>query len=195
MALGKQAKVITPAQQVAVLNYLASTRHPARNKVIFLLSLKAGLRAKEIACLTWSMVTDSNGQIADLISIVDDAAKGRSGGHIWMNKELKCAFLELYSLEAPANSSQHIVRTERQSKTSPQAIVNMFASWYKQLGFDGCSSHSGRRTFITNAAKRISTVGGSMRDVQMLARHASLNMTMRYIEADVEAMKKVVQLV
>ncbi|PPR71021.1 MAG: hypothetical protein CFH03_02277 [Alphaproteobacteria bacterium MarineAlpha3_Bin2] len=34
-----------------------------------------------------------------------------------------------------------------------------------------------------------------MRDVQILARHASLNMTMRYVDADKEAMRKVVELV
>ena len=28
--------------------------------------------------------------------------------------------------------------------TSPQAIVNMFSSWYRDLGLIGCSSHSGR---------------------------------------------------
>ena len=57
------------------------------------------------------------------------------------------------------------------------------------------TAHSGRRTFITQAAKKISSVGGSMRDVQMLARHNSLNMTMRYVEADKEAMRRVVDLV
>jgi hypothetical protein len=51
------------------------------------------------------------------------------------------------------------------------------------------------RTFITSAARKIGSVGGSMRDVQMLARHTSLNMTMRYIDADAEAMRKVVDLV
>lgn len=60
------------------------------------------------------------------------------------------------------------------------------------LGFDGCSSHSGRRTFITSAARTIGRFGGSLRDVQMLARHSSLGMTQAYIEIDSEAMWKVV---
>jgi integrase/recombinase XerD len=78
---------------------------------------------------------------------------------------------------------------------SAQQIVNMLRQWYLALGFDGCSSHSGRRTFITNAARRISSVGGSIKDVQMLARHSSLAMTQRYIEADIDAQKRVVQLI
>ena len=90
---------------------------------------------------------------------------------------------------------RHVIRTERSDKTSSQAIVNMFASWYADVGLTGCSSHSGRRTFITNAAKKISSVGGSLRDVQMLAGHASLAVTQRYIEGDGEARAKVVELV
>ena len=70
----------------------------------------------------------------------------------------------------------------------------MFGAWYRSLGFSGASSHSGRRTFITNAARRISTVGGSLRDVQLLAGHSALGTTQRYIEADGMAQRRVVDL-
>src|SRR5882762_6839005 len=66
---------------------------------------------------------------------------------------------------------------------------------YRDLGFVGCSSHSGRRTFITNAARKISTVGGSLRDVQMLAGHTNLRTTQRYIDANPEAQVRIVELV
>ena len=74
-------------------------------------------------------------------------------------------------------------------------LVNMFATWFKALEYTGCSSHSGRRTFITNAARRISTVGGSLRDVQSLAGHSSLSTTQRYIEVNAEAKRRVVELI
>ena len=63
MALGKQAKTLTKAQVDAALGYIATTRHPIRNRAVFLLSVKAALRAKEIASLTWDMVTTSDGEI------------------------------------------------------------------------------------------------------------------------------------
>jgi integrase/recombinase XerD len=56
------------------------------------------------------------------------------------------------------------------------------------------SSHSGRRTFITRAARKASEVGGSLRDVQQLAGHASLGMTQRYIEGDTNAKRKLIGL-
>jgi integrase/recombinase XerD len=73
--------------------------------------------------------------------------------------------------------------------------VNLFHRWYRHLGFEGCSSHSGRRTFTTNAARKISTVGGSLRDVQALAGHSNLRTTQRYIEENPEAHARVVELV
>ena len=88
-----------------------------------------------------------------------------------------------------------VISTERSLSTSPQAIVNMFQRWYRHLGFVGCSSHSGRRTFITNAARKISTVGGSLRDVQMLAGHSNIRTTQAYIEANPEAQVRIVDLV
>jgi integrase/recombinase XerD len=79
MALGKQAKTLSKGQIQAVLGYLAMTRHPTRNRLIFLLSVKAGLRAKEIARLTWWMTNDPQGKIGRAICLQDSASKGKSG--------------------------------------------------------------------------------------------------------------------
>lgn len=85
MSLGKQAKPLSKGQIEAVLGYLAKTRHPVRNRLIFLLSIKAGLRAREIALLTWRMVTDAQGEIGQAIVLQDEASKGRSGRIIPLN--------------------------------------------------------------------------------------------------------------
>jgi integrase len=196
VALSKQAKILTKAQTDAVLAYLTTTRYPLRNRVIFLLSVKAGLRAKEIASLTWDMVTDAEGELGEAIHLTDTASKGRSGRVIPMNRELRVA---LRALRAEADKrprpSPYVITSERREGTSAVAIVNKFADWYRALGFSGASSHSGRRTFITNAARRISTVGGSLKDVQMLAGHSALSTTQRYIEAHADAQRRVVELI
>ena len=77
---GKQAKIVSPTQERAILGYLETTRYPARDRVMFLLSLKAGLRAKAMASLTWAMVTDAQGQVADVMHVPNRASKGKTGG-------------------------------------------------------------------------------------------------------------------
>lgn len=194
MSLGKQAKHLSKGQIETVLSYLARTRHPVRNQLIFLLSVKAGLRAREIALLTWSMVTDAEGKIGQTILLENEASKGRSGRVVPINNELRRSLITWHDLARPAVSSR-VIGTERSKQTSPQVIVNLFARWYEQIGFDGCSSHSGRRTFITNAARKISLVGGSLRDVQMLAGHSNLRVTQRYIDGEQDAQRKIVELI
>src|SRR6201996_8280907 len=185
--------MLTKGQADAMLAYLSTTRHPARNRLIFLLSAKAGLRAKEIARLTWWMTNDSQGEIGRAICLQDSASKGRSGRMIPMSEELRTALIEYR--ETVPHAGPFVISTERSLQTSPQAIVNMFQRWYRHLGFVGCSSHSGRRTFITNIARRISTVGGSLRDVQALAGHSNLRTTQRYIDENPDAHARVVELV
>lgn len=192
--LAKQAKILNAGQIRAMISYLDQTRHPVRNRVILFLSVRAGLRAKEIAALTWAMVTDAEGELTNSIRLTDGAAKGRTGGVIPMARELRAALEVLLIESGGAVLSSRIVKTDRASTTSAQVIVNLFGSWYRKLGFDGCSSHSGRRTFITNAARNIGRVGGSMRDVQALARHSSLSTTQQYIEISTDALERVVNL-
>ena len=199
MALGKQAKVLSKQQTDAVLGYVGNRINGLRDQTIFLLSVRAGLRAKEIACLKWSMITTPDGQIGDLINLTDIASKGNSGRIIPINKQLHGYLVRLLALEQTKHgfdfATSNVITTQRSRSTSPQAIVNMFFHWYQELGLNGCSSHSGRRTFITNAAKKISTVGGSIRDVQVLAGHSSLQTTQRYIEGDTEARRKIVDVI
>jgi integrase/recombinase XerD len=195
MSLGKQAKVLSKGQTDAVLGHLSRTRHSVRNRVIFLLSVRAGLRAKEVASLTWGMVCDPGGEVGQALFLEDRASKGRSGRVIPLNRELRAALISLRSTSGRRGSADAIVGTERSPRTSAQVVVNLFSRWYRDLGFVGCSSHSGRRTFITNAARKISTVGGSLRDVQMLAGHTNLSTTQRYIEGHGEAQKRIVELV
>lgn len=199
MALGKQAKTLTKKQIDQLIWYVGTLRHSLRNEVIVLLSVRAGLRAKEIASLKWTMITDANGDIGSSIHLTDKASKGRSGRVIPINTQLRQKLEDLLKQGRQHHrfnlATSHVIRTERSEKTSPQAIVNMFASWFDDMGLIGCSSHSGRRTFITNAAKKISTVGGSLRDVQMLAGHSSLAVTQRYIEGDEAARAKIVEIV
>ena len=67
---------------------------------------------------------------------------------------------------------------------TPLSIVVWFNRAFRNIGLHGGSSHSGRRTFITRAARLVHKAGGSLRDVQLLAGHRSIQTTQRYIDGD-----------
>ena len=193
---GKQAKIFSNREILQVLHHLKGTRYPLRDQVMFLLSIKAGLRAKEISFLTWGMVTDASRRVGDSLHLPDNSSKGKSGRTIPLNRQLKQSLNDLYYSysDVPAQD-QYIIFSERGTKMFPCNISHWFKKVFKGLRLEGCSSHSGRRTFVTNAAKRIIEAGGSLRDVQQLAGHTSLQMTQSYIEGDNEAKRKVVELI
>src|SRR5829696_983410 len=96
MALGKQAKILTDKQVRAILTELDTRRYPLRDRVMFLLTIKAGLRATEVAGITWGMLTDAEGEISDVIALENRAAKGKSGRVIPMHPDLKASLIALH---------------------------------------------------------------------------------------------------
>ncbi len=190
--LGKQAKILSPLDVADLLAFADCTRHPLRNRVIVLLSAKAGLRAGEIANLTWDMVVDASGQISNVIELRDHAAKKGSGRLIPIHPDLVDA---LSAWRGACAGSSHVVRSERGGPMTALSIVVWFNRAYRALCLEGCSSHSGRRTFITRAARLAHKAGGSLRDVQLLAGHRSIQTTQRYIDGDTDAQRKLVSMI
>ena len=110
--IGKQAKILSPREITQVLAHVKTQRYAERNEVMVLLSLKAGLRAKEISLVTWSMVTDASRQTGEVLHLPDHSSKGQSGRIIPLNKELKKSLINLYQLVSP-EPNHYIITSER----------------------------------------------------------------------------------
>jgi len=190
---GKQAKTLTRSQVAAALRHVRRNRYPERDRVMILLSVKAGLRAGEIAKLTWPMLLTADGRLADSIELHDRAAKKRSGRTIPLHPELRRA---LQQLGRQSGTEGAVIRSERAGDRGmrPSSVVNWFRRLYADLGLTGCSSHSGRRTFVTNAARLVFKAGGSLCDVQQLAGHRSVEQTQAYIDASARTKQRLIQL-
>jgi integrase len=118
--LAKQAKILSQLEVADLLTFANCTRHPIRNRVIVLLSAKAGLRAGEIANLTWDMVVDASGDISSVIELRDRAAKKGSGRLIPMHPELADA---LSAWREASTGSGHVIRSERGGPMTALSIV------------------------------------------------------------------------
>jgi integrase/recombinase XerD len=189
---GRQAKTLSAADVNDLLVFASCTRNPLRNRVIVLLSAKAGLRANEIANLTWDMVVGPTGEISGVLELRDHAAKKGSGRIIPIHPELRPALADLRQVAA---LSEHVVTSGRGGPMTSLSIVVWFNRAFRNIGLKGCSSHSGRRTFVTRAARLVHKAGGSLRDVQLLAGHRSIQTTQRYIDGDSDAQRKLVSMI
>ena len=187
------ARVLDADDVRRLLDHVSSFRHPTRNKVVVLASFKAGLRACEISRLTWPTVLTTGGNIAEALTVPGAIAKYGGGRIIPLQLELKRA-LRAHHRSASRPAAGYIVQSERGDAMRPQSIVNWFSAVYRDLGIVGASSHSGRRTFITRAARSLSKVDGSLRDVQELAGRKALSTTERYIQGDRDAQRKLIKL-
>lgn len=189
----RPARVLAQADVCLVLAHVEEGSVCSRSKVMVMLSVYAGLRACEMAGLTWPMALQADGSVDCHLRIGDAIAKNSSGRRIPMHSALAIVLRRLHRQLGHPREGPVIVSTRGGAMTA-KGIVNWFAATYRAVGLDGCSSHSGRRTFITRSARMLAQVGGSLRDVQELAGHRALTTTERYIEGDRDAQRRLIAL-
>jgi integrase len=199
---GKQAKELSDEQFSKALKWVKTAQHPKRDRVMLHLSRDAGMRACEISQLTWGMVTDPEGHIAEDIHLQNNATKGKSGGRtIPISDELLLALDDLSRAWPTLQGSKwepddHVIYSMRGNQMKPKSVVDWFSRIYQDcLGFHGCTSHSGRIVFLTEGACKIQEAGGSLKDVQDLAGHKDLGTTQGYIQKRSEARKNLIKLI
>lgn len=138
------------------------------------------------------MVLDASGSVGSLLELRDHAAKKGHGRRIPLHPDLQNA---LTTVLKSSDAFGAVVKSERGGPMTPLSIVVWLYRAYEELGLKGCSSHSGRRTFITRAARQVHNAGGSLRDVQLLAGHRSIQTTERYIDGDSDAQRRLISLI
>jgi integrase/recombinase XerD len=191
--LQRPAKVLESADVRRLLRHVHDHAYPARDSVIILLSFKAGLRACEIAGLEWPMLLGPRLAIADRIHVSKSIAKMGSGRTIPIHSELKRRLRLLHRQEGRPTAGP-VIQSQRGGSMTAKSLVNWFTQLYRELGMVGCSSHSGRRTFITQSARIIAKTGGSLRDIQELAGHRAITTTERYIMGSRPAQRRIIAL-
>ena len=183
-----KAKILNDRQIKTAIAIL----HSARDRLMFLLSVKAALRAMEIAGLRWGHVR------GDALELTADICKKGSARTIPMQKDLAEAMAQ-YKATCARTGDNDPVFLKRGSATRPpsaNAVVKWFEDLYcRKLGWEGYRSHSGRRTAITNMSRRAGQVGASIKDVSRIAGHRSIETTQEYIDGDPDAQKKLVDLI
>jgi integrase/recombinase XerD len=187
-----QAKTLTTADIEQLLSYINTRKYAARNRSMMLLTHWAGLRIGEVACLRWSDVTNRDGKVKDEIRLLPEMTKGRHARTVFVSAKLK-AELQAYADQAkcversyPFFASQKSVK----SGFSSNSLSQTFSLLYEGARLEGASSHSGRRTFLTNLANK----GTAIHLLKTLAGHRSIQTTAAYLYSSPKQLKEVVEL-
>ena len=188
-----QAKTLTKQDLDQLLSYINTKRYAQRNRVMMLLTHLAGLRIGEVAALRWADVIARDGTVKDEVRLLAAMTKGGHARTIFINERLR-AELQAYAdnqkcvdRNYPFFASQKSVK----SGFSANSLAQTFALLYQGAGLEGASSHSGRRTFLTNLANK----GTAIHILKTLAGHRSISTTAAYLYSSPSQLKAAVELI
>ena len=191
--MAKQAKTLTQTELRRVLDYIATRKHSTRNRALFLTTYLSGMRVGEISSLRFKDVVDTEGSIRNEIRLLAENTKTNEARTVFVNERLKKELEAYAATYTPKNINCKFFYSQKAESDgfTANTLTQFFHYLYKRSGVDGASSHSGRRTFITNLANK----GISVRVLASLAGHKSIATTQCYIDVNDDMKRKAVELV
>lgn len=194
-----QAKVLTAADFEKLLAHCATTRAAARNRCIVFMQHHAALRISEIAVLTLENVLHADGTLKDELRFTAAQVKERRDGAVPISSKLAVELQQYLHADFKKLQSRGGVwamdaalfpSSTTRTTFSVNALTQVVNALYKRAGIAGGTTHSGRRTAITLLANK----GIPVRQLQAFARHANIATTQRYIDCNVEQVRRAVEL-
>lgn len=187
-----QAATLTQAQLQRVLDFVkGNTKHSIRNRAILLTTHLCGMRIGEVAALRYGDIVAADGSVKAEVRLSATQTKGGKARVVLVPERLRSELTQ-YLLHFPQRSPNlPFFYTQRSPGFTADTLTHVVNAMYKKAGFDGASSHSGRRTFITNLAER----GVGARVLMELAGHANLATTQRYIDIKPSMLRAAIELI
>lgn len=188
-----QAKTLNAAELKQVLSYIAVNRHALRNRVMLLITHWSGMRVGEVAALKYCDVLGADGKVLAEVRLSGEMTKGNHARTVFFPERLRKevqAYVNAYPCHSP---SYPLFYTQKSALFgfSANTLCQLFFHSYRRAHMPGASSHSGRRTFITNLAGK----GIGVRVLQSLAGHRNIGTTQAYIDVNDEMKRRAVELI
>ncbi len=185
-----QAKTLTEAEVQQVLNYIQLNSYAMRNRVMFLTGLWSGMRVGELASLSVGDVMHANNTVKAEIKLAAQQTKGRHARTVFVPEKLRAEIAEYMRLRGYPRADVPVFLTHTSRAFSANLMAQHFYWLFRAAGISA-SSHSMRRTFITNLANK----GIGVRVLASIAGHRSIAVTQRYIDVNDEIVRRAVELV
>ena len=187
-----QAKTLTQQELRKVLDYVATRPHAARNRAMLLVTHWSGMRVGEVAALRIDDVLDAEGKIRNEIRLDAEQTKGKHSRVVFVSDKLRKELAKYIAQYCPADHAQKLFYTQKRMREgfTANTLAQYFHHLYREVGIEGASSHSGRRSFITNLASK----GVGVRVLMSLAGHRNIATTQIYIDVNDNQKRAAVEL-
>lgn len=185
-----QARVLNAQELRKVLDHVATRRHSARNRVMLLLTHYAGMRVAEVAALRVNDVLNDSGTIKPEIRLMPDQTKGKHARTVYLNERMQKELAQYTRLLKIKDASKPLFYTQKKDGFSANSLTQYFFYLYRAVGLEGCSSHSGRRSFLTGLANK----GTAIHILKSLAGHRNISTTATYLYSSPDQLKAAVEL-
>lgn len=188
-----QAKTFKTEELEQVLNYLKLSKYAQRNRAILLLTHWAGLRVGEVAALRMCDVLDANLTVKSEIRLSAEQTKGAIARTVFVNEKLRVelqGYADTLKTRDPQWAFFPTQKFPRRGFTA-NTLTQHMNGIYRQCQIEGATSHSGRRSFITNLASK----GIGVRVLMSLAGHKNISTTQAYIDVNDDMKRRAVELI
>ena len=191
--MSKQAKTLNQQELRRVLDYIATRKHAERNRAMLLSMYYAGLRVGECAAIRYEDVLDAEGKILNEIRLEAEQTKGKEGRVVFVSDKLRKELQQYVKTMPYKLITDKLFYTQKKNGGgfTANTLCQFFHYLFKNCGIEGASSHSPRRTFITNLADK----GVGVRVLQSLAGHKNISTTQAYIDVNDAMKRKAVELI
>jgi integrase/recombinase XerD len=136
------------------LEYTRTRRHYKRNRAIILVTHFAMLRVGEVAALRYCDVVDADGEIKAETTLSATKTKGNKARKVWFAEKIRVELAVYVAAHKPKQLTQPLFYTQRSVGFTTNTLTHIVNGIYKNAGISGATSHSGRRTGLTNLAER-----------------------------------------
>jgi len=178
-----KATVITEVEFKKILRFIATGKHPERNKALMMVSHFLGLRAKEMAALKIADIYEGE-QLKPVIRLYGSYTKNAKHRDAQLsNPKLMEALTEYIEFRKGQtcprfDSDAPLFISQNRTAFSPNSMVQVLKNIYVDAGYPDASSHSGRRSLITKLASKSIDIN----IIRQVAGHASIATTQIYID-------------
>ena len=185
----KQAQVLNDKDVKRVLAAITKRSYSSRDRAMFMLSYLAGMRVGEIAALRASDGFEADGRVKEQIRLSSMQTKGSEARTVLLNANAQ-EELRLYARTLTRKDDEPLFVSKWGKQMCANSLVQVFGRFYKLAGLSNASSHSGRRSFITNLANK----GVSVRVLAAACGHKNISTTQKYIEVGEHQVRAAVEL-